>query len=132
VSSALEKAVQAAAIGGIEAGEPGWTKKIFRFDTGFLGFEGHFPGYPILPAFVQVLTAIVSIEEMVGMPLDIFALDNAKFQKEVRPGSTITVEWQPLDKGPLMFRVRLKNLTETVASFVVDCREKVMPIRIRR
>lgn len=124
MSSVLKKAVQAASLGSIGAGEAGWTKKVFCFDAGFLGFKGHFPGYPILPAFVQVLTAIVSIEEMMGTGLDLAELDNAKFQREVHPGSTLTVEWQPLEKAPLLFRVRLKSVEETVASFVIRCEEK--------
>lgn len=125
MSNILKEAIRASALGGIESSETGWTKKAFRFDTGFLGFEGHFPGYPILPAFVQVLLAMVSVEEMAGVPLEVSALDSAKFQREIHPGSTITVEWQSLvEKGPLTFRVRLKNAAETVASFVLRCREK--------
>lgn len=125
MSSILKKAVQAAALGSIEASEAvGWTKKTFRFDAGFLGFRGHFPGYPVLPAFVQVLTAVICIEEMVNADLNLSGLDKAKFQKEVHPGSLITVEWQSFDKESLMFRVRLRSATETVASFVLTCKEK--------
>jgi 3-hydroxyacyl-[acyl-carrier-protein] dehydratase len=124
LSSVLKKAVQAAAQGCIETDEAGWTKKTFRFDPEFLGFQGHFPGYPLLPAFVQILAAVICIEEALGVDLDLAGLDNAKFQREVHPGSLIAVEWQPHDKGPLIYRVRLKSATETVASFVLTGKER--------
>lgn len=125
MSSPLKKAVQAAALGPVEASETaGWVKKTFRFNAEFLGFQGHFPGYSVLPAFVQVLTAVICIEETVGADLDLSGLDKAKFQGEVHPGSLIAVEWQPFDKRPLTYRVRLRSATKTVASFVLTCKEK--------
>jgi 3-hydroxyacyl-[acyl-carrier-protein] dehydratase len=129
LGSALRESILGAALSGIESDQDGWLKKRFSFDKTFLGFQGHFPGYPVLPAFVQVLMAVVSIEEMSAARLEVSAMDNAKFQREIHPEAQITVEWQSWGNGPFMFRVRLRlnNMNQTAASFVITCKEKQGP-----
>lgn len=66
-------------------------------------FQGHFPGYPIMPgvliieAMAQVgAVAMMSIEENKGK-LGVFAgIDKVRFKKEVRPGDTLTMEVEML------------------------------------
>jgi 3-hydroxyacyl-[acyl-carrier-protein] dehydratase len=62
-------------------------------------FQGHFPGYPIMPgvliveAMAQVgAVAILSMEEYKGK-LAVFAgIDKMKFKKQVVPGDTLIME----------------------------------------
>jgi 3-hydroxyacyl-[acyl-carrier-protein] dehydratase len=65
----------------------------FRFDEGFPGFEGHFPGRPLLPAVVQVMAALLVAEEAwgteTGGPLSV---DRAKFLLPLEPGVEIRVQ----------------------------------------
>ncbi len=120
--SALKDAIRAATVGGIRQGEGGWIGRAFRFEPGFLGFSGHFPGYPLVPAFVQVLASIVVMESVKEMGLDITALDNAKFQRELLPGALVTVECRETAGLPLLrFQTRISDEKGTAAAFSVHC-----------
>ena len=57
----------------------------------FIGFDGHFPGYPVLPAMLQVLLGIIVSEELYGQKLTLQKLVKAKFMAQIRPEQTITV-----------------------------------------
>jgi 3-hydroxyacyl-[acyl-carrier-protein] dehydratase len=72
--------------------EPDRITRAYVFDATFIGFSGHFPGYPILPAFVQILTAATLAEERIGEPVTLSSLKKAKFMQEIRPGREIVVE----------------------------------------
>jgi len=63
----------------------------FRFDEDFLGFDGHFPGYPILPAILQTLLGQLVAEQLCGGCLVFQKLSRAKFTRELRPGEQIQV-----------------------------------------
>jgi len=82
VSSAIAKATQ---------DETNRVTRRFRFKPDFIGFSGHFPGYPILPAFVQILTAIVTIEEHQKCRLELAAVEKAKFHLPLHPDLEIEV-----------------------------------------
>ncbi len=67
------------------------VRQCYRFGPDFLGFAGHFPGYPILPAFVQMLAAQTLIEEYHGHPLELATVEKAKFHLPLKPGQEIQV-----------------------------------------
>lgn len=69
--------------------------RIFCLPADFPGFAGHFPGYPVLPAVLQVLAAQVLVEELRGRPLRLAKLERAKFLRPVRPGEPLRVECHP-------------------------------------
>ena len=54
----LKKEIIEAAMGPARGYESDKAVGRYLFPPGFIGFAGHFPGYPILPAFVQVLSAL--------------------------------------------------------------------------
>lgn len=64
----------------------------FCFAEDFLGFAGHFPGYPILPAILQTLMAQLVAEQLRGQRLAFLSLERAKFKRELRPGDLIRVK----------------------------------------
>ena len=64
----------------------------FCFAEDFLGFAGHFPGYPILPAILQTLLAQLVAEQLRGGRLEFLSLERAKFKRELRPGDRIRVK----------------------------------------
>jgi 3-hydroxyacyl-[acyl-carrier-protein] dehydratase len=70
----------------------GWEQS-YVFPAGFTGFQGHFPGNPILPAIVQLMTARQSIAEQLGREIAVMKVTRAKFHEIVHPDVVVTVLW---------------------------------------
>jgi 3-hydroxyacyl-[acyl-carrier-protein] dehydratase len=88
----VKQEIVSSAVDEINVTAPGTVNRRYCFNQDFIGFAGHFPGYPILPAFVQVLTALTLAEEQRGYPLELASVENAKFHIQLRPGQDINVE----------------------------------------
>jgi 3-hydroxyacyl-[acyl-carrier-protein] dehydratase len=87
----LIDAVRAAVIKELYRNEKdGWTGD-FCFTDSFIGFSGHFPGAPVLPAIVQILAAQVVAEAAAGKPVQLISVTRAKFHVQIRPGDHVTV-----------------------------------------
>ena len=71
----------------------------YRFGEDFIGFAGHFPGYPILPAILQTLLAQQLAEQLAGRPLEFQGLGKAKFSRQLRPGEEVCVKVVFSDRG---------------------------------
>lgn len=63
----------------------------FRFPPDFAGFQGHFPGNPILPAIVQLTAVRFVAERAVGHGLAPALCQKIKFKGIIRPGNPVTV-----------------------------------------
>jgi 3-hydroxyacyl-[acyl-carrier-protein] dehydratase len=74
---------------------------IFCFGKEFVGFRGHFPGHPVLPAFVQILTGQCAVEARSAQRWALQGVGRAKFMKIILPDQPVTLRWreQPLDRG---------------------------------
>lgn len=83
---AISQAVLSPARIGEQSGE-----QSFCFAADFIGFSGHFPDYPILPAVLQTLLAQRLAEQVAGQPLQFLALERAKFTQQIGPGDQIEV-----------------------------------------
>ncbi len=91
-----------------------------RFMGDFVGFQGHFPGYPVLPAFIQILAAQVAVEDHTGSPLVLRQVKRAKFMKTIRPGDDVRIVWSEEEKdGSLISRVTITVSGEKAAVFVL-------------
>ena len=90
-------------------------------------FEGHFPGYPVMPA-VLVIEALAQIASILAWKMSgrdpgdgaliFFAgIDDARFRRQVRPGDQLILEAevQRLVRGIGKFAVRAKVDGEIVA-----------------
>jgi len=69
----------------------------------FPGFEGHFPGEPILPAVLQLMAVRLLAETMAGTSLDSVGGERLKFKGMVRPAEEIMVR-VCLHKDPELLR----------------------------
>jgi 3-hydroxyacyl-[acyl-carrier-protein] dehydratase len=118
--SALRTAIAASAKGPAREREPGVFVRAYSFAPEFIGFSGHFPGYPILPAFIQLLTVLMTAEEAKGRPLRLVSVEKAKFQKEIYPGNEIEVEYRDVVvRGNTGLKATLATGGDVAASLVL-------------
>jgi len=114
----LKKEIIEAAMGPAEVIAPDKVIGRYLFPPSFIGFAGHFPGYPVLPAFVQVLSALMVIEEWKGLPLKLFTIERAKFHIEVKPDQEMTVECREYEaKGTPTIEAKLSVAEGLAAVF---------------
>jgi len=92
--NALRNAIRDSAEGDIARTGPDTVVRRYRFAPGFIGFSGHFPGNPILPAIVQVCAVISLAEEEGGKPLRLAAVRSAKFHSPIRPGEEVSIRYR--------------------------------------
>jgi len=96
------------------------ASQTFCFAESFVGFAGHFPGYPILPAILQTLLAQILAEQLIGEPLQFVELKRAKFTRQLRPAEKINVNISCKEKeGQLLFSAQLGVEDESAASFTL-------------
>jgi 3-hydroxyacyl-[acyl-carrier-protein] dehydratase len=95
-------------------------QRSFRFGDDFIGFSGHFPDYPILPAVLQTLMAQTVAEQLIGKPLQFLTLERAKFTHQLRPDDQIDVKLNYREKqGQLLFSCELQVDMNRAASFTL-------------
>lgn len=88
----LREEIKKCALGPVEETGPMKVSGRYLFPADFIGFSGHFPGHPILPAFIQVITVLTVIDEWKGNAHGISSMERAKFRMEIHPGREISVE----------------------------------------
>ena len=115
--SNLFQAVLTAASGGPFRGPDGWYGQIFVFEAEFLGFAGHFPDNPVLPAIVQIMASCAASAAWLGRPPEVRGVRNAKFLIPVLPGDAVTVLTRPLGEGSA--EVKLISDDRTVSTFTL-------------
>jgi len=108
--------VEASAMGQVERLDAHTVKKLYRFGESFVGFEGHFPGDPVLPAFVQILMGLSLVAEVFPGGHELSGVTGAKFHLPIRPNVEIQVECHDLTEGQRgRYRIRL-TVVDRVAS----------------
>lgn len=98
--------------------------KTFTFDGDFIGFDGHFPHVPILPAIVQTMAGALAASEAVyastGSHVFPTGISRAKFLKQIGPGDILTVTGtlNP-KKSNITAAITILREEETAATFHV-------------
>jgi len=77
---------------GLTATEDGGLCAHFRFADDFVGFQGHFPGRPVLPAVCQVGAVITMLEAQLADDVELIELVSAKFFLPVTCEQDLLVE----------------------------------------
>ncbi len=118
--SIMREAIAAAAVAPAQLADT-TGRQSFCFSNDFIGFAGHFPDYPILPAVLQVLLAQLVAEALVDEPLQVVALSRAKFVRQLRPAEKIDVALDCQEQSDTMLRcaVTLQVGAEKAASFTL-------------
>ncbi len=84
----------------------------------FVGFSGHFPGHPIVPAVVQVFMAQLVAEQHFAISLPISGVERAKFHRQLKPLDVIDVQCQRKEiRGKAIIDAQLFVADDLVASF---------------
>jgi len=93
----------------------------YDFGEDFTAFSGHFPGHPILPAFVQLLAGECALQIRMRRQVVLQRVKRAKFLKPIRPGQEVTLCWRerPLDNG-LQGAFTLRADGEKAATFTLE------------
>lgn len=116
----LKQEIRAAAADTINAGDSQAVTCSYVFSDNFSGFAGHFPGKPVLPAIVQLLTVLSLVEEQTGTSQQLMAVEDAKFLQPVLPGQELRVQYrQKTVKDKVMYDARLSVAGITVAAFSI-------------
>jgi 3-hydroxyacyl-[acyl-carrier-protein] dehydratase len=116
----LKKEIIEASLGPVEVIAPDKVVGRYLFPQSFIGFAGHFPAYPVLPAYVQVLTAISVIEEWKGRLFQLASVERAKFHIELRPDQEITVQCREFEiKVNTVIEANLTVTEEIAAVFLM-------------
>lgn len=100
-----------------------WTKD-YRLPRDFLGFTGHFPGNPVLPALLQLLMVRLLMEEALGAPCSL-EIRNAKFTVPIRPDTGITVR---VERGDSAWNAALRIQRDDPGSLETAATLSVIPI----
>ena len=126
--SALRKGIEASAMEAI-AGTGGITgARRYRFGPGFIGFSGHFPGNPVLPAIVQIRAVVSLAEEESGKTLRLAAVRSAKFLAPIRPDEDVWIRVRRrVDSGRDICDATLSVAGKTVAAFQLELAEGETP-----
>ena len=83
--------ITAARLGAATIDAGGTLEGRYCFSDSFAGFSGHFPGHPILPAIVEILTVVALVSEQTGSRQRLLAVEDAKFLHPVSPGQELLV-----------------------------------------
>ncbi|MDY0212899.1 MAG: hypothetical protein RBR06_07825 [Desulfuromonadaceae bacterium] len=87
-----QAALRAAEISASAIEESGHARRSFRFALDFIGFNGHFPGFPVLPAMLQTLMAQMLATQVLPPTAKFSGVTKAKFIRQVGPDEEIEVE----------------------------------------
>jgi 3-hydroxymyristoyl/3-hydroxydecanoyl-(acyl carrier protein) dehydratase len=89
--SAVRRAAVAYAEGGIVSSNGSCSARL-TFPPEFVGFQGHFPGNPILPGVCLIEAVLGVLESAHGKPLRLKKVASAKFREPVKPGQPIVID----------------------------------------
>jgi 3-hydroxyacyl-[acyl-carrier-protein] dehydratase len=118
--NALRDGIAASAVGPLSVDGNGTASRTFRFAPDFPGFDGHFPGAPILPAIVQIQAVVAVASGMAGTPLRLAAVEAAKFLSPIRPGEEVVASCRPAGPGdPPMHDATVSACGRTAATFLL-------------
>lgn len=99
-------------------------RRDYRFAETFAGFQGHFPGNPVLPAVVQIMLTAATIAQTRPGDLTMTSVLSAKFRRMVKPDETVTLSWSSTRRAnALSCRCRLTCGDEPVAAFTLVFQE---------
>lgn len=90
--------------------ETGSASGEFCFDNAFPGFDGHFPGFPVLPGVVMIDLSLALCEDLLQCQLVLAGIEMAKFTNPIFPGDLVEAEVSAVEDNG-MYRVRARLIS---------------------
>ena len=113
--------ISAARLGAAAKEADGTLVGRYCFGDDFTGFAGHFPGHPILPAIVEILTVLSLISEQTGCRQRLVAVDDAKFLHPVQPNQELIVRCRERTiRGKILYDAQLTVGETTTATLLIE------------
>ena len=117
----MRQGIAAASLDAVTTDDSGTLYGRYLFPKDFVGFAGHFPGHPILPAIVEIMTVVALVGAASGCRQCLVAVEDAKFLSPVSPDQEILVRCRPrLIKGKLLHDAQLTVAGTTTASLLIE------------
>ncbi len=100
--------------------EDGAIQLALAIDDDVVFFDGHFPGFPILPGVVQLEWAMHFARQNFAMPHDCMRLETIKFQQVIRPGTEVRLSLSFVSEtGQLRFAFESESGRHASGRFVL-------------
>jgi len=96
------------------------------FPPTFPGFDGHFPGNPILPGFCHIQLAVDFLQQL-HPDTTLASVDNARFTRPIRPNDPILLELTL--EGTFSYVAALSVAGETCSRFHLGLRQDAPALR---
>jgi len=120
----MNKLVQAieTCMSGFESDGTGCLSACFTFPPDFLGFQGHFPGNPVLPGVCMVQAVMVMAGKWSGTPLELKNIVTAKWFMPAGPDTMLNFAVQVIagELGKTTLKAKIRKGTEKVAELTVE------------
>lgn len=105
------------------SGETGSASSEFCFDTAFPGFDGHFPGFAVLPGVVMIDLSLALCEDLLQCRLLLAGIEMAKFSNPILPGDLVEAEVSAVENnGTYRVRARLISGNKVAATLLFSAK----------
>ncbi len=96
----------------------------FCLSEDFIGFQGHFPGRPVLPAVCMISAVLATVQKALGKNVALEVVKSAKFFAPVTPEERVRIEFK-LDSlsEPREIRARLTRNNKKTAIIYLAIRQ---------
>ena len=99
------------------------------FPKSFSGFNGHFPGQPILPGVCQIQCAVSLLSKAMSTPLKLASVVKVKFLNTVGPDEEIMISGTKLsDKDMIEGKFKITKIMNdeiiNVSRLQIKCRKQ--------
>jgi 3-hydroxymyristoyl/3-hydroxydecanoyl-(acyl carrier protein) dehydratase len=95
------------------------------FSNSFVGFDGHFPGSPLLPGILMMKTGLLISEISVGKHLCVKKVKHAKFAKSIFPGQKVNLNINlKVQKDSIQINAALTHNKETCAKYSILAKDE--------
>jgi acyl-coenzyme A synthetase/AMP-(fatty) acid ligase len=90
-------------------------------------FEGHFPGYPIVPGVLQLDWAMELASELLAIPLRVEEIESLKFPAPLGPGNSFQIGVRVIDDAVVEFRISGEDAEYARGRVRLDARTSTSP-----